>query len=896
MKNRGGMKAMSDLSPRGLRVLFIPALFLGVSAFFCGESKAVQRSLSTGTQFREWNEVVDPAFLKKLGEFGVKISDLIFSAIHTIDQKIYGSPRISFGLTINRNVFNNHDDKHTWTVMDKIGVGASVPFYSPPAAPIGPMTQLGFFIGSSSGVEFTDIRQVSSERYAQMQSVPETLSELRENSTFQTLTLFHQSRFFAQAKGNVSPSLLSSPFSSASAASGASSSSADPEKGRWIPIQKQGGSSHVLGFLPDEGENYVRYSGLWNLALVPFKLPLTLKAFQRLEDGEIVSYLGQGAVELGASVGWNLDPASLVGIVDAGVSFSAFVRGGYRISVKRESSTLAQVKLTRLITDGSRWTIGGGYTPGLLDSIIIINGLRGLLQIYPVQINLGTQNDRTFEITYEYDLSTEAGKSAYERAVLGSFRVSDELSYNAQGERRRSIEETGVIRVSDELVESTTDQFDENMQLAFLFRMDQGSQVVHAITTLTTPEGTKRTLKAMAQNTKEWRTIFAQYEKTQHNFMIEVDLDACAKDPENCDSFSFQYETRIEDSNLSQKNLLYAWIEMENSLGRVDLIPRTPLVREIKSLRRSGLKPFFLLQEGHDLGPGSFYYRVNLTSAQMKQWVDYPKSQMWQALEKAFHVPTGVWSHFLYRFFYYLTRSPVSLIDIPLNLLQMNLAPGTNLAHAQKIHDQWVGLKEFSTIDTQAQAIARLFSDSIYGKELTQLIRAVFDGNDVPYEFLASNQSFGRLSEEGVTRLHHEDLASERLKSVDFNSEGLSESERDPRLWIHSLAVRQYSSDIRGQYFSAFFSSEPKKIYIDLFSSEWTLGLENWRLVSSKTIENNGMIHEGQGWFPIAPDDLRSPLFGLIGSLKPGVRYLLRMALSEDGVHWGRVSEVPFTL
>ena len=843
-------------------------LLITVAHSDTGDLNGSLRDQFNGTP-REWSEVLEPETYRKLAEFGVKLTDVIFNAIHNVDTKIYGSSHFNVGITVNRNVFNNRDAEHTWSVVDKIRIGGGVPIFGASVPLGGGLAQLGFFIGTSAGVEITDMRRVSASRYEHIQPERKIEQTFRSQPTYHAWALHQQRRLL---------------------------SSSQSDQTRWIPTTDRSGTHHSLVYFPDDGANYARYSELWNLGLVPFKLPLTVDAFHRLEDGEIISYLGEGSIELGASVGWNIDPSGLVGMINAGVSLSTFVRGSYRLSVLRQSESVAQVKVTRVQSQGTQTSVGGGYSPGLIDSVIVINNFKNVLQVYPVQINVGHQQSTVFEVTYEYDLNTLNGRLAYERAVLGSFKSSDDLAINSDGRWKVSLRESGVRRLSNQVNESVIDQFDQNMKLTLAFSMNQHAEVVDTVTTLFTPDGRKRTLTSIARNTKEWRTLFAQYESTQHNFMIRLDLDECEKDPYHCESLSLDYETRIEDSNLTQQNLLYSLLEMENALNKVDLIPRTPLVRDIKNLRRDALQPFFLLQSGHDLGPASLFYQVSLTADQMRQIIDYPQAKMWSALEKAFHVTEGSWSNCFYRFFYYLTRSPVTLIDIPLNLLQVNLAPGTNLAHAQRIYKQWNKLKSLPSIQAQSEALARMFSNAIYGRELTQLVRAVLEGSDVRYRFSASNQAFGQLSEEGQTQLTHQEVSSLKMSNYDLNRSITVESERNPMMWIYNLAVRHYSSQEQGLFLSLSLPMTPNQIYIDLFSIDSASLIDDYKFMGSKIIRNDGVYIMGHQLFPILPQDPHSPLHGLVSRLKSGAKYQMRMALSHDGIHWGRVSEVLFTL
>jgi hypothetical protein len=785
-------------------------------------------------------------------DLGSKIPDVLYGAISHYGVTLFNTPHINGNLSFGRDVFDNRSALGTWTVSDQIGFSFNIPIFS--SAPLMPpgLNMINFFIGTNDGIVVTDIRQVTPHGYFQLPPMTESIRQIKENDQFKNFLVHNQSG----------------------------------RKAQWMKYFTEAGEK-ITSFFLRTPQNYARFSSMWNIFLTPFKIPFNKSIFSRLQIGEIITYEGQGSIQSGLGIGWSLDPTSLIGILNAGVSLSAFSRGIYRIAILKTGEFTAKIKVIKTGSLGTQATLGGGYTPGILDNLLIISSLNNQIQVIPIQITYQSALGTSHETTYEYDLQTQTGEQAYESAVLGNFKPSDDLAIAPEGQWRTSTSETGVMRVGNLHSTSHSASLASNMQLGFIYKQKNNAQVNFTECTLTTHDGRKRNHTALAQNSKEWGLIFNQYQKYQHNFLVNLDLDECEKNPASCENFPLHLEGRIDDSATTQAALLHYILEVENALGIPDFFPRSPEIRDLRTFSHDPYHPFYFYHPGHNLGGSHFYYQLKLSETQVRQIIDYPEDQMWPALEQAFQISPGSWSSEPKRWLYAFSRAPVSFVDLFLSLFQMNWKPGTDLVHAENTFQHWKKIKTIKEPKKRAEALVETFFDSIYSKYFPYLIRALLANQEVEYYVSGSNKVFGNITHQGKTRLAFEDLASKLASQIQLK-QTTSPEEEDPELQISRLELQE----TRNGDLQLFLNTpiQPDSFYMDLTLDDWTsLTLIN-HVIFAKVFKNPGLPKELNP-LELNAHDRNSPFTELAYHIKPNTRYLLRFAISKDGKKWGKVSQ-----
>jgi hypothetical protein len=803
-------------------------------------------------------------FVDKADDLGSRIPNLIYNQISHFGVNLLSTSNFSLNMNFGRDVYDNKSVLGTWTVVDQIGFSAGIPLFNFSTVLPGIMNSLSFSIGTDVGIVVTDIKQVSPPGYAQLPTIFEVVKKAKEDANYQSLLKTSQLNL---------------------------GRSFEEMKGQWVHFENELGK-RITSFLPADAEFQARYVKIWNMFLTPFRLPLTKSRVLGMDDDEIISYEGQGAIQSSLGTGFSVDPIGLTSALSAGLSVSVFSRGIFRISILKETGSIVKVKITKTGSTGGGWSAGFSTYPGIMDQFVIIRNLANLIKIIPFQLSQGANQARSFELTYQYDLATQSGAHAYENAVLGNLKPSDELAINPSGDWRTLLTETGVLRLSEYQSKSQTTSVSDQMQLAFIFRQSQSGQVIDTEGVLKSSDGTQRRLTALAQNTKEWGLIFSQFQKYQHNFVVNLDLDQCERDPDSCKKFPMQIEGRIDDSDTTQSALLHYILEVEDSVGQPDLFSRTPEIRDLRDFAHDPYHPFYFYHPGHDLGGSHFYYSINLNPDQVEEVINYPEAQMWQALERAFYIPSGAWKSASDRWLYAISRAPVSFADLFLNLFQFNWAPGTNLFHAESIYRRWNHLKSFSRPIEKAEALAKFFLEPLYSKNMTRLVRGIIAGESVDYYASGSNRVIGSVSRHGGAQLGFEDLASQLARTFELKKAPTPE-ELDPTLQVADLCVHEAEGgEIKLEINTPI---APDSYYVDLTINDWSSFMIKNKLIFAKVFKNQG-ISAGRSSISLNPSDFLSEWGDLARHLKPNIRYVLRVATSKDGQKWGRVSQTEFRL
>jgi len=401
----------------------------------------------------------------------------------------------------------------------------------------------------------------------------------------------------------------------------------------------------------------------------------------------------------------------------------------------------------------------------------------------------------------------------------------------------------------------------------------------------------------LAENTQEWSLIWSRYEKSQHNFSVNLDMDEVARNPTRKDAFALTVEGRMDDSNTSPRELLSYILEVENSVGKTDLFPRTVELDKLKGSYYDVPNPF---KSSADLGSSHFYYQLMLNPQQVQKFIEYPESKMWTALEKAFHPediwpawlwPDGSWSARWKRYLCNFACFPVTVMDVPLNLFQLNLAPGTDLLYAQWIHNQWVELKKIENIKDRAEALVQMFFDRLYSRTLIYLLRSTLEGENIDYYVNATNGAIGKVVKEGGSKLVYDDVATRANEAIEFDRHGSRLPGPNPMLKIENFSADPSGSDVKLTFELA---ETPKKLYFDVSYDDGRLSPFRNNGLTALVVENKGNFFKGLNIIILDPKDFDDPMLDISRTLEKKGKYTLRMAASQDGLTWGETVERTF--
>lgn len=833
----------------------------GVGVFLYGTWAAAQKDPPQKDipRVEQWWELgkFDDDTLKRLDSWGDQIPYIIFNALNDITLFKNDSDNIQIDLSGHRRIFENHDRQGSWTVADRFSVVGTIPLYSylvnGSMGQVGPT--FGFSIGANTGVDFINIRQVIPDAYANLPSPKERKINIQDTP------------WSSDQPDNTPPTT--------------------PPPGKWMYSEDPLGQ-RILSYLPVHPNDHIRYTNLWRIPLIPLRLPLLTEAIHAMEDKEIISYVGFGSLQVGPSVGWSADPTGLTPLSWEVLSYATYVQGTYRISVMKESDYEVRLKISRIGEIGHAGSASGGTKPTIFDGMIIVKHFSSAIKIIPFQLKVGQGLADSFDVSYRYNLRIPHAKEAYEQAVLGRTALSEHLAIDPQGQPT-TFTHTGVEKLS--IRESTSDKqaVSRRMKLGFIFKRESGTSFINTDSVITLPDGKHHIFHSVVDNSQQWHLIFSFFEKLNHSFRVSVDLDKYQANPRSLDAMMLNVEGSIQDSDTSPNEMMSYMLEVEDSIGKFGIFPRPPKVD-------TDLPAALLDDLGMsltNLGTTRFFYRMGLDQKTVDNFILTDETQMWKILETAFNVTDGYWSNSFSRSLYQLLSLPITIINVPLYVADINLRSGSNLWHARKILSRWKAIKEQSDIKKRAEALGNMFFDSMYSYELVRILRAALQGQDVNYWVSGYSTYFGQRWEHGDTTLLAENKASQLQREIDFDVPGRRGPDNSGEPEIDGLEITRIDSN---KILITFNLTEiPQALFFQINTSNPWWVFSNGRL-AHLLMYNNGMFKKGENKLVLDKKNATSPGFPLIEKVESGTRYILQISSNMSGLTWSPLIETPFRM
>lgn len=624
---------------------------------------------------RLWPETTYRHLISTADRWGLSISDALFSALDSLDlAKLKFGPRndSGVGLSVQRDVYDNADLLNTYTVIDRARVGIELS----PLSGVNEilrqslettaflMPSVRFILNAEGYVDFMHIHQVPSQKYQTLPSVGANFTDpipdpdLRELNPYMPWYLFD-------------PSMRA------------------------------------------------RFGKILNPLRAPFRLPLNMKSYARMRAGDVMAYSLYGGVEVGAGAGYRVIPDPNFTHSGVDLQVTAFFEGEFQISVLKESERFARVKLTRLQKKTGQVQITAGVERErafrgfflFKGSNIEIDGIGAFdLKLIPFRWELSRMKGRQFDVGYRYDLSTEEGKEAYHRAVLGSFAFSDEIA-------SREEENRPVTQIFERDAQLRERRRATSLELFFLLKRRGERNTGSIEATVKLPDGTHEVLKSTAERKTE-----SVREQLSRKFTVALDRELYEQNDPG--SLFLIAETFTEDSSTSGVEMRKKIFEIESFLGNPNLFPELPeRVPHPRHASRTKAASF---------GRSSFYYGFHLGRSQIELFLEIPDARKVELansiLRESFTEP--VLKRWRAAYEAHLSRDP------------------------KKLHT----------------ALAELFNDRRYGKSLMSLVRAALAGQSLDYFVDASNVAFGRVQERGQVRMPVEQLLTVTDQAIGFES------------------------------------------------------------------------------------------------------------------------------
>src|SRR5690606_30355997 len=174
-----------------------------------------------------------------------------------------------------------------------------------------------------------------------------------------------------------------------------------------------------------------RYGEIWNSLMIPLRLPLTEKAFDRMDTGEISSWLLGGTLRLDGSFGWGDLGVLGADFLEINTGFTTYLSGTFRVSAFKLGKKQVRLKVSRERNAGLSIGLGQSrmeYT--LFEGFMVFdkNILEIQESIVPFSFQTSWEIAKGFDVAYDYDLTKPEAKRAYFLATQGRLEVSNRMA------------------------------------------------------------------------------------------------------------------------------------------------------------------------------------------------------------------------------------------------------------------------------------------------------------------------------------------------------------------------------------------------------------------------------------------------------------------------------------
>tara|TARA_Y100000780_G_scaffold230526_1_gene252932 strand:+ start:34468 stop:37161 length:2694 start_codon:yes stop_codon:yes gene_type:complete len=848
--------------PQSIRITFLSFLLI----LSCWKVQVFAQT--TNTWSSEFMARMDHSIGQGWDDAGDRLSASIFESI--TDQEFFKTNvvgDVQASLKVQRKIYDNQDILDSWTVMDIM----RAPLYLPIPLMSDDMNLSGGSFGLKLGINFTgvayNIRQVKPgniDKLIRTQELQRKLNEAKEIGD-QIIEL-----------GSDEDSLLYD--------------NNDEEDDNIIDT-----IANFAFWSKNNPKVRARYSKLWNILTHPLSIPLSKKAFDRYPVGNISSYGVEGSVQLGASIGWDqFDVTGLsAGQIQAGVGLSTYISGDFRISILKEDENHAQVKLTKVRNVGQTFSLGQTKLEYEIFEGFIIAGntvLNIKEEIIPFSVVFNRNQAKQFDVAYRYDLSKLEAAVAYEKATLGRFKASEELS---------KIEGSGVERSFTREQIERRETVTNKVKLSILFESATSSS--RATTKAIISLGKEKHHLFSSENIQYtgYDTLWGTSESKKHSFITSVILD----DPNHFtpEKVSLRVEGRIDDSHTTVKELASYYSEVETALQKELLFPRPPAynlrltceelvdhlvysyVKEQCENEDNGI------EEKSDYGQVSFFYQLDLGFRQLEIIRNTDKDDMWAALEKAYGVDSGNWSSTWRRGLSFLINSPLTLLNIPLYLANLNIPNGGRLISAIKFYRAWKKLRKVKDSKEFVTAFGKLFRTVYFSAEIVKAIRILTAHEKVPYFFTAkAERIWGQMSSAGDSMGRAIPLIQEANDIIEFDRAG-PRANGDRTAIVEKINLKKISRTAIKINFT--LSETPEYLYFRIDRSpSWG----RYKNLMKAMILNQGNFKKGDNEFIVDIENSTGFMKTLAEKLFNGKYSTLLLAYSIEEQNFGPVNSTRF--
>ncbi len=837
--------------------------FLGLSSVFAQETR-----LPNDFVTRLNNEIYD-----EWEDAGTKLSASLFESL--TDRELFKTQllgELDVSLKVQRRVFDNQDILDTYTVVDilRIPFNLPIPLYSDEIG-LG-AGGFGLNMGLSFGGESFHIRQVEPESFDKIKSLAEIETDLNlardeADDLYDEVT--------APSANDWDYTLI------------------DEGEADDTPL---GGLNRLMVWRSQNPRVRARYHKLWNLITHPLGIPLSAKRMDDYPVGNVANYGVNGGVQLGLRAGWSEFEISGLNLTQgqASLGITTYLRGNFNITLWKESDQFAQVKVTRKLTDGINYNIGqSSFEHEIFEGFMVLdqNILKIKEQFIPFSFNVNQSFAKEFEVGYRYDLTNPKARKAYEAAVLGRFKDSYQLAQDkSSGVEERFVKES----------RTTSESENYRMKLSLIFEKSSGNVISNtkAKVQMDGKEHILHSSKSLVFNSYD--TLWGANESRRHEFLTTLNRNTY--EVNETEGMGMRIIGRIEDSHTDGKEL-HAYIdEVEAAISKPGTFPRPPVY--LPQVDCSTFENQFersydneACEEAGDsgrkkakYGRTSFFYQVDLDLNHLIKIKEASKKEFWSAFEKAFKMKEGSWSQSHRRLFSLAINSPLTFLNLPLALINVNIDNGGRLVVAYRFYRQWKKLKKIEDPRELVKAFGELYDTVHYGTELVMATRILAGDAQANYIMNAkANDVWGTLNGSQGSMGDAFPINHEAQRRSQYDSIG-PRINVDTNAVVNKIELTKVDNDTAKLTFD--LKEKPQFLYLRVDrTSSWSRYQNLLKIIVSNS---NGEITEGSNTILIRRSDTEGLGAKLRKAIFNGKQSHIMIAYSIKGQDFGSVASAKF--
>ena len=769
------------------------------------------------------------------------------------------SDNYNVSISVKRDVYNNQDIMDSYTVVDTMRLPFRLNLFNPPRIPLGPVS-FKARLSTQFQLSMMNVRTIYPSELRHLPR-PTINEEELKNIQLQDLT--------------------------------PNSPTSDSEEDEVLFDDDQSEQTSlgqkIKRFFKGDFDNpqtKARWSKFYNILVHPFRLPVTQKNFQKMGVGEIFSYGLDGLIQLDLEAAFSITALPGFDSFNVGVGSSTYLRGNYRVSILKEDSKNVLVKLNRVKARGSSLSFGAHEDLVLFEGVTILGATVGKIteSIIPFQLTVAKNYAHSFDVAYRYDLTVPEALEAYGDALGGRFTLSHEMSKRANSGVRFAYNR-------DQKEHSTVKQY--RMKLSFLFERTHQSSNRHTVMVITDNEGTHHIYKGEAHNGRSWDTLWGRSEAKNYSFKFLVDKTQYYTSNHGA---ALTFTGSLADSHTTLKELNRSMQQISEATGLVDLFPTIQRdyprqlclsqvnIRQRKELVERANKKCEKIKPSA-LGSSRFFYRIGFNKVTIQTFMQTSPTRYWPILEKAFGVKEGRWSTSAKRTWYHIQNAPLSLLNLPLALVDVTILRAARLYHAQRFEKSWRKLKSVRSLDEMSQLFSKMLTTSLFSNEYLKILKIAAPTEDFEFYVDArSDLTFGQITRVGQSQVLSDQEFERRMRQIDFEVPS-NRILYDPEALITGLDLKKISD---GELELSFnLSHAPKYLYLSL---ERSAIFRSYKRLASVFLVNSSdlsRLKKGHNSLKLVLNSQNLVAKTLATHLLKGGSFALKASMMRSGQTWG---------